>query len=197
MCNTGGTPVLACRYHFAKGSCVTSQLAAYEKPETDRFLKLLQEATRPSPAGSASNYVPPSGGELAEADYHHFIFGQRGSGKSSLLRHLEAGIRDDKRAGVWIDQEIFAGLAYPDVLVSTVLELFKALVESLKDRQVPVGPWSRLWAAMPWTKSEETLPDQMRLAVAELHRLKLAPVSQTIKMTITDEGSEPARPLAG
>lgn len=65
------------------------QLAEYNRDEVNVFPRLLQEATRPTPDGGASNYVPPSGGKLAEANYHHFVFGQRGSGKSSLLRHLQ------------------------------------------------------------------------------------------------------------
>src|SRR5689334_2996265 len=60
-------------------------MAEYAKPEVVKLLQLLQEATRATPTSGPDTYVPPMNGEVAEADYHHFIFGQRGSGKSSLL----------------------------------------------------------------------------------------------------------------
>lgn len=164
-------------------------VAEYERPETTDLLRMLQEATRPAPAGLAANYVPPAGGEIAEADYHHFIFGQRGSGKSSLLRHLQSQASAEGRGGVWIDQEIFSALAYPDVLVSAALELLKALSATLRAKETRPNWLTRIWRRFPWPR-DATLLDQIGASIVQLERLKLAPINEKIKMTVSEEGSE-------
>jgi hypothetical protein len=115
----------------------SSKEAYFYREEVRALLLKLQEATRATPKGEPSLYIPPPGGEMAEANYHHFVFGQRGSGKSSLLRHLEARLKDEGRITVWTDAEIFSALDYPDVLVSAVIEVLKgvraALVERVSD----------------------------------------------------------------
>jgi hypothetical protein len=104
----------------------TSDEAYYYDDSVATFLRILQEATRATPKEGPSVYVPPAGGEKVEANYNHFVFGQRGSGKSSLLRYLQRRLTAEGRAAVWIDQEIFSNLAYPDVLVSAVLEVMES-----------------------------------------------------------------------
>jgi hypothetical protein len=98
--------------------------AAYVSAQVDALLVALEEATRATPAGGPVEFVPPAGGELqqVQARFHHFVFGRRGSGKTSLLRHLETQLQAEGRTTVWIDQELFMALSYPDVLVSSVLE---------------------------------------------------------------------------
>ena len=39
----------------------------YETPEAQRLTRLIQEATRPTPVSGPETYVPPSGGDRAEA----------------------------------------------------------------------------------------------------------------------------------
>src|SRR5215475_6589532 len=104
----------------------------FDTPGAQRLTRLLQEATRATPVSGPETYVPPSDGDIAEANYHHFIFGQRGSGKSSLLRHLQHQMLDAGRAAVWIDQEIYSNLSYPDVLVSVLHELMRSLAATLE-----------------------------------------------------------------
>jgi energy-coupling factor transporter ATP-binding protein EcfA2 len=104
----------------------------YLRPEIVRLLKLLTEATRARPQGVPGAFIRPAGTDQAEADYHHFVFGQRGSGKSSLLRYLENLMAQEHRVSVWIDQEIFTDLAYPDVLVSCVLEITDSVASCLR-----------------------------------------------------------------
>jgi hypothetical protein len=172
-------------------------VAQYELPQTEALLRKLQEATRPSPDGPADNYVPPSGGELAEANYHHFVFGQRGSGKSSLLRHLESRALKEERGAVWIDQEIFSALAYPDVLVSAVLELMKALGDALA-RHEAAQVWYKKWSRwFGFRRNDGALLDQVRQSQMELERLKLAPINQSIQMTVSEEGSHSRRTSGG
>ena len=104
----------------------------YLRPEIVSLLKLLTEATRARPQGVPGAFIRPAGTDQAEADYHHFVFGQRGSGKSSLLRYLESQMMQEHRVSVWIDQEIFTDLAYPDVLVSCVLEITENVAHCLR-----------------------------------------------------------------
>src|SRR4051794_29165529 len=106
--------------------------ARYESEAVVNLIKHLQEATRATPEGGPQTYVPPTGGEIAEANYHHFVFGQRGSGKSSLLRHLQSIMAERRRTSVWIDQEIFSNLHYPDVLVSAVFALMDGVLRTLR-----------------------------------------------------------------
>lgn len=103
--------------------------AAYYGETVDALLTDLEEATRATPEGGPAEFVPPAGGELdqVEARFHHFIWGRRGSGKTSLLRHLEAKRRSEGKVAVWVDQEIFMALSYPDVLVSSVLKVVRGV----------------------------------------------------------------------
>ena len=107
----------------------SAEEAAYYGPTVDTLLTALEEATRATPEGGPAEFVPPAGGELdqVEARFRHFIWGRRGSGKTSLLRHLEARRRSEGKVAVWIDQELFMALSYPDVLVSSVLEVVRGV----------------------------------------------------------------------
>jgi Cdc6-like AAA superfamily ATPase len=110
--------------------------SAYYAPEVDQLLVRLEEATRARPEG-AVEFVPPAGGELsqAEAGFHHLVYGRRGSGKTSLLRYLERQLRSDGRVTVWIDEELFMALSFPDVLVSSVLEVMRGRPVGARARQ--------------------------------------------------------------
>lgn len=103
--------------------------ANYYGMHVDDLLTALEEATRATPEGGPAAFVPPSGGELnqVKARFHHLIWGRRGSGKTSLLRHLEAEHRRQHLVSVWIDEELFMALSYPDVLVSSVLEVVRGV----------------------------------------------------------------------
>jgi hypothetical protein len=81
----------------------SGRAAYYYSDEVRNLLRTLQEATRATPRGGPSVYIPPAGGDAAEANYNHFVFGQRGSGKSSLLRHLQRRTEDEGRVAVWTE----------------------------------------------------------------------------------------------
>jgi energy-coupling factor transporter ATP-binding protein EcfA2 len=174
--------------------------AMYETPEAQQLTRLLQEATRATPASGPETYVAPSGGDRAEANYHHFIFGQRGSGKSSLLRHLQHQMISAGRVGVWIDQEIYSNLSYPDVLVSVLHELMKSLVTTLDQRiSSRAQPPRRL---LPFGKRrpstvEDLLLDELRSATTELEKLKFAPLNRRIEWKIVTEAEQNAKVSAG
>ncbi|WP_326729322.1 hypothetical protein [Streptomyces phaeochromogenes] len=164
--------------------------ARFATVEVTQLLKDLQEATRATPFGGPQSYVPPKGGEIAEANYHHFVFGQRGSGKSSLLRHLQEQMSTESRAAVWIDQEIFANLSYPDVLVSAVHELIKGAREALLSR-VPESPKpglvKRIFRVKPEASPIGTLADSLAEAANQLELLKFAPLDRKVQWTVSDE----------
>src|SRR5579875_1508799 len=89
------------------GAAKSSRDAIYNHPEIGTLLTLLSEATRPPPNGIPEAFIPPNGTEQASSNYNHIVFGQRGSGKSSLLRFLENQSRNQHRITAWIDQEEF------------------------------------------------------------------------------------------
>lgn len=173
---------------------------SYETPEAQVLTRLLQEATRATPASGPETYVPPSGGDRAEANYHHFIFGQRGSGKSSLLRHLQHQMLESGRAAVWIDQEIYSNLSYPDVLVSVLHELVNSLAVTL-ERKISAEPQSRRrFSAFGRNKSKRAeghLLDELRTTATELEKLKFAPLNRKIEWKIVTEDGRSSKASAG
>ncbi len=161
--------------------------ALFDSDEVSSLITRLQESTRTSPTKSGDTYVPVTGAEAASADYHHFIFGQRGSGKSSLLRHLEQEAQDRGRLSVWIDQEIFSNLRYPDVLVSWVALVLEAALEAVTDKQ-NANASSRSWFQKLLRREGTTgrLRHQLAEMTEELQRLKFAPIDRKIEWTRTD-----------
>ena len=181
------------------------QEAYFYRDEVRALLLKLQEATRATPKGEPSLYIPPPGGEMAEADYHHFVFGQRGSGKSSLLRHLEARLKDEGRITVWTDAEIFSALDYPDVLVSAVLEVLKgikvALVLRVSDpSQVGTGRIGKFLEKLGYgSREHEPLVEiiaRIDRIIASLEAIKFAPKDRKIEWS-QSRGSESRREAYG
>jgi hypothetical protein len=165
------------------------KVAEFDTPAAQRLTVLLQEATRATPSSGPETYVPPSGGEIAEANYHHFVFGQRGSGKSSLLRHLQHQMRAAGRIAIWIDEEIYSRLSYPDVLVSALHVVMSGLGEALaaKLASEPPSRWSK---SKPKSKTnDEQLPAELRAASAELEKLKFAPLNRKIEWKIVGDSA--------
>lgn len=182
----------------ANSMASTEHQPHYSGPAVDRFLRLLTEATRASPSGGPVTYIPPAGADQAEANYNHFVFGQRGSGKSSLLRHLERRLRDEKKAAVWADQEIYAALQYPDVLVSITLEIMQGLRKALLLHDQP-STWRRLAdrTRMALGRSpSDNLANQASRSIANLSVLKLAPIDREVEW-IQKTGSESHVDLLG
>ena len=105
---------------------MTTKLDAYyDDPRVDDLQVLAEEATRARPNSPESRFVVPEGGVIDRlgSKFHHVLYGRRGSGKSSLLRHIEAEQRTNGNLVTWADQEVFMSLAYPDVLIRTLIEV--------------------------------------------------------------------------
>lgn len=158
-------------------------LAEYQKPGVDALLRALTEATRARP-GVNPLFILPAGAGDATANYNHFVFGQRGSGKSSLLRHLESEKVAAGRAAVWIDQEIFTDLQYPDVLVSCVLEIAQGLATAL--RRVGIVPKRSavlIWLRRVFRVPGHPLEDRLTRMITNLRTIKFSPVDADVQWT--------------
>lgn len=160
-----------------------SQIVEFNRPEVVRLLQDIVEATRARPGSGVVEYVPPAGSEMAAANYHHFIFGQRGSGKSSLLRHLQQTLEQEKRVTVWMDQEIFANLDYPDVLVSCILMTMEQLKDSLGERPTTPRSWWESILGRPPRPVQDPLHEQIDAMIENFATLKMAPADRTIQWT--------------
>ena len=96
-----------------------------DSPEVAKLERLVEEATRSTEEG-VRRFVEPASGTLdrATSRQHHLIFGRRGSGKTSLLRKAATDLTVDRRPIAFVDLETFKGHAYPDVLLSVLIETF-------------------------------------------------------------------------
>jgi ABC-type cobalamin/Fe3+-siderophores transport system ATPase subunit len=162
----------------------------YSSAEVDELLVALEEATRATPTGGPAEFVPPAGGELQQvrARFHHLVFGRRGSGKTTLLRYLESQLREVGRATVWIDQELFMALSYPDVLVSSVLEVMEGAQAAVVAARQAVNDsrWRRILRRQ---RAERKRQNETRTAlgraIANLQTLKHLPNDRKIEWTRT------------
>lgn len=156
----------------------------YYDPAVARFQVLLEEVTRARPGSPKTRFIPPDAESVdrLKAKFHHVLFGRRGTGKSSLLRHIEGNLRASNHLVAWADQETFMGLSYPDVLVSTLAEVFRQFAEQIR-ADLP-EPASRRWGrrATPPT-SKHLIVDQLDQAVSQLLNLKNAPSEANIEWT--------------
>jgi hypothetical protein len=162
--------------------------AAYYGEKVDGLLTALEEATRATPEGGPAGFVAPSGGELdqVQARFHHFVWGRRGSGKTSLLRHLEANLHDQHKVAVWIDEELFMALSYPDVLVSSVLEVLRGVRSAaVKSASGQTGWWARLLRALGRKSDFDDLVAALDRAAGNLETLRQLPNDREIQWTRT------------
>lgn len=91
-----------------------------------QFTIALEEAARAT-GPAANEFIEPAAGTLARAtsNRNHLIFGRRGSGKTSLLQKAKSQMMENRRPNAYIDMEKFKGHAYPDVLISVLIETFE------------------------------------------------------------------------
>lgn len=107
---------------------------------------------------------------------------------------------DANRVAVWIDQEIYSKLSYPDVLVSALHELMKSLAITL-ERKITLEPQSQRRFASFGRKQTNTPQAQLladlRTTTAELEKLKFAPLNRKIEWKIVEENSQSNKATAG
>lgn len=122
--------------------------------KVSQLLTIVEEATRSSEEG-VKYFVEPAHGTLRRsvALRHHFIFGRRGSGKSSLLRKAAADLTVARSPIAWVDLEPFKGHSYPDlvlsVLISTLLAFKKWLDEAAIAPANKAAFWEKLFGRRP------------------------------------------------
>ena len=123
-------------------------------PEVSKLIVLVKESYRSTKQG-VKYFIEPAAGTLIQATsrVHSIVFGRRGSGKSSLLRKAAADLTVDRRPIAYVDLESFKGHAYPDVLLSVLIQTFKEFEQWL--RTAAINPsskttfWNNLFGRVP------------------------------------------------
>jgi len=152
--------------------------------EMDALVTLVEEAARSTEEG-VKHFVEPAPGTLRRAisKRHHFVFGRRGSGKSSLLRKAAADLTVSRCPMAYVNLEAFKGHSYPDVLLSVLISTFQEFRQWMDTAAVHPATrrsfWQKLFGSMrtrpPHNKQEASalaalLGQQTATLKAELHR---------------------------
>jgi hypothetical protein len=122
--------------------------------QIDRLMTLVEEATR-AVKGPPKRFIEPARGTLdrAKSRRHHIVFGRRGSGKTSLLRKASSDLTLRRVPTAFIDLEAFKGHAYPDVLLSILIETLHAFDDWLATAGINTAAkrnwWKKLWGGEP------------------------------------------------
>ena len=117
--------------------------------KVSQLLTIVEEATRSSEEG-VKYFVEPAHGTLRRsiALRHHFIFGRRGSGKSSLLRKAAADLTVDRAPIAWVDLEPFKGHSYPDLVLSVLIATLIAFKKWLDEAAIAPANRAAFWAKL-------------------------------------------------
>lgn len=112
--------------------------------EVKRLLPLLSARSRAA-QGTSSSFRPPQTGivELVASDWHHFVVGRRGVGKSMLLLTVKEHAAQRGQPAAYIDIETHRDNPYPDVLIQLLITLTATLEDNLKALKLKGG--LRLW----------------------------------------------------
>ena len=162
----------------------------------DKLVTLVEEATRAT-TDAPRQFIEPARGVLARAKSrrHHLIFGRRGSGKTSLIRRASADLTLDRIPNAFVDLEAFKGHSYPDVLLSVLIETFRAFDEWLESAAInPASKtsfWKRLFGTRPTRpplnrKSVEILRKGLDKHIKELERVLHAEEDAEVEETLTE-----------
>ena len=122
--------------------------------QVDRLMRLVEEATR-AIKGPPKRFIEPARGTLdrAKSRRHHIVFGRRGSGKTSLLRKASSDLTLQRVPTAFIDLEAFKGHAYPDVLLSVLIETLHGFDEWLATAGLNTAGkgrwWQKFWGGKP------------------------------------------------
>lgn len=114
--------------------------------EVDKLVIIVEEATRAT-GDAPKRFIEPARGTLdrAKSRRHHLVFGRRGSGKTSLLRKAGADLSLKRIPSAFIDLEAFKGHAYPDVLLSVLIETLNAFDRWLAGAGISPATKTSLW----------------------------------------------------
>lgn len=157
--------------------------AYYYTEDVAHFQVLLEEVTRARPGSPQSRFIRPEGEVIdrLSSRFHHVLYGRRGTGKSSLLRHIESQLKQQGKLVAWADQETFKAMSYPDVLVGVMAEVFAQFAAQLGERYPePTRKWYRRRKEL---SAEQALVRQLKVAVASLLDLKRSPSESEVEWT--------------
>lgn len=168
-----------------------------ESEKADNFAATLEEATRSTDEG-VKYFIEPAKGTLSRGKTrrHHFIFGRRGSGKSSLLNKLKSEFTLERTPVAYVDLETFKGHSYPDVLISILIKTLESYEDWLSTAGVfPASKqsfWQKLFGAKPREKSLDKgrvgdLLKRIGTMKAELNVLLLEPEESSRVRTASQE----------
>ena len=117
--------------------------------KVSQLLTVVEEATRSSEEG-VKYFVEPAHGTLRRsiALRHHFVFGRRGSGKSSLLRKAAADLTVARAPIAWVDLEPFKGHSYPDLVLSVLITSLAAFQKWLDHAAIAPANKAAFWAKL-------------------------------------------------
>lgn len=117
--------------------------------EVSQLLTIVEEATRSTEEG-VKYFVEPAHGTLRRsiALRHHFVFGRRGSGKSSLLRKAAADLTVSRAPIAWVDLEPFKGHSYPDLVLSVLIATLFAFQKWLDHAAIAPANKAAFWAKL-------------------------------------------------
>jgi hypothetical protein len=117
--------------------------------KVSQLLTVVEEATRSSEEG-VKYFVEPAHGTLRRsiALRHHFVFGRRGSGKSSLLRKAAADLTVARAPIAWVDLEPFKGHSYPDLVLSALIASLAAFQKWLDHAAIAPANKAAFWAKL-------------------------------------------------
>lgn len=161
--------------------------AYFYSDEVSRLQVLLDEATRAKPGSPEARFVAPEAGVIDRlgSRFHHVLYGRRGTGKSSLLRQIERERLSEGHLVAWADQETFQGLAYPDVLVGTLEQVFAQFARQLRaSEQAPRRRWWHRWGlGGPAPTAKAAVAARLEEAASQLLSLKAEPSDADVVWT--------------
>lgn len=97
---------------------------------------------------------------------HHIVFGRRGSGKSSLLRKIEAELSSERVPVAYVDLEQFKGHSYPDVLISIMIKVLEGYQSWLQTVAVSPANKTSFWERFVKAPSKPVLDKRRATEVA-------------------------------
>lgn len=95
-----------------------------------RLLAFLKEKPRATKKGNRTYIDTGNNLELVRLPRHTVVFGRRGSGKTMLLGELAAQATHKQQGIVWIDVDDYKTLAFPDILIQILRELFTQVLSA-------------------------------------------------------------------
>lgn len=159
--------------------------------------QIIDESTRANKA-NVKYFIEPGPNVLRQglSKRHHIVFGRRGSGKSSLLRKIEAELSSERVPVAYVDLEQFKGHSYPDVLISIMIKVLEGYHSWLQTVAVNPANKKSFWERFLRAPSKPAIDKRLATEVAsklsdELedlrHRLH-APNEQTSTVALATEG---------